>query len=83
MGMGESFARAFDVGADAKPTELLPEAERATFQGIVRADGRVATRNYIGILTTVNCSATAARLVADRFRGAALDAFPNVDALSL
>ncbi len=79
MGMGETFARAFDVGADAKPTVLLPEAERATFQGIVRADGRVATRNYIGILTTVNCSATAARLVADRFRGPALEAFPNVD----
>jgi altronate hydrolase len=79
MGMGESFARTFEVGADAKPTALLPEAERATFQGIVRPDGRVATRNYIGVLTTVNCSATAARLVADQFRGPALEAYPNVD----
>ena len=43
-------------------------ARQATFQGIVRADGRVATRNYIGILTSVNCSATVARMVADHFQ---------------
>ena len=40
----------------------------ATFQGIVRADGRVATRNYIGILSTVNCSATVSRAIAEQFR---------------
>jgi altronate hydrolase len=45
----------------------------------VRDDGRVATRNYIGILSTVNCSATVARGIADHFRGEALAAFPNVD----
>src|ERR687898_129083 len=50
----------------------------ATFQGIVRADGRVATRNYIGILTSVNCSATVARMVADHFKNR-LDKYPNVD----
>ena len=44
----------------------------ATFQGIVRADGRVATRNYIGILSTVNCSATVARGIADAFARGAL-----------
>jgi len=38
-------------------------------QGIVRADGRVATRNYIGILSTVNCSATVSKYVA-RLSGA-------------
>jgi altronate hydrolase len=43
-------------------------AEPATFMGIVRADGRVATRNYIGVLTSVNCSATVARAIADHFR---------------
>ena len=51
--------------------------------GIKRADGRVATRNYIGILTSVNCSATAARAIADHFsrqtNPAALAAYPNVD----
>jgi altronate hydrolase len=51
----------------------------ATFDGIRRSDGRIATRNYIGILTTVNCSATAARAIADHFRGAAMQRWPNVD----
>jgi len=45
----------------------------------VRPDGRVATRNYIGILSTVNCSATVAKYVADAFKGEALAAYPNVD----
>ena len=74
------FARDYAVGADVKP-----EASRleATFMGIKRADGRVATRNYIGILSSVNCSATAARAIADHFskhtNPAALKDFPNVD----
>jgi altronate hydrolase len=50
----------------------------ATFLGIVRADGRVATRNYIGILTSVNCSATVARHIARHFENR-LDDYPNVD----
>ena len=58
-------------------------AQPATFMGIVRPDGRVATRNYIGILTSVNCSATVARAVADYFRRdirpEALADYPNVD----
>ncbi|MEO8122067.1 MAG: UxaA family hydrolase, partial [Rhodoferax sp.] len=60
-----------------------PARREATFMGIKRADGRVATRNYIGILSSVNCSATAARAIADHFsrqnNPAALAAFPNVD----
>ncbi len=75
------FARAHEPGAAVRPTEYA--AEPATFDGIVRADGRVATRNYIGILTSVNCSATAARAIADHFRRdirpEALAPFPNVD----
>jgi altronate hydrolase len=68
------------IGADRRNEPPLPEAEAATFQGILRADGSVATRNYIGVLTTVNCSATVARIVADQFRGPqALADFPNVD----
>ncbi len=61
-----SFARAHDVGAGVQPTAYV--AQPATFDGIVRDDGRVATRNYIGVLTSVNCSATAARAIADQFR---------------
>jgi altronate hydrolase len=50
-----------------------------TFNGIVRPDGRVATRNYVGVLSTVNCSASVARHIADPFRAAPLKDFPNVD----
>jgi altronate hydrolase len=75
------FARAHEPGADARATDYV--AAPATFDGIVRADGRVATRNYIGILTSVNCSATVARAIADHFRRdirpEALKDFPNVD----
>lgn len=75
------FAREHAPGADATPTAFVDAP--ATFDGIVRADGRVATRNYIGVLTSVNCSATAARSIADRFRRdlrpEALAAFPHVD----
>ena len=73
------FARDYEFGADATPTDFIPEAERATFQGIVRADGHVATRNYLAVITSVNCSATVARYICDHFRGPALDAWPNVD----
>ena len=76
LAMGE-FARDYAFGVDAKETQYADPP--ATFQGIVRADGRVATRNYIGVLSTVNCSATVAHGIADAFRGAALELFPNVD----
>jgi altronate hydrolase len=77
------FARAHEPGAGVHPTDFA--ATPATFDGIVRADGRVATRNYIGVLTSVNCSATAARAIADQFRRdihpEALADYPNVDGI--
>ncbi|MDH4095504.1 MAG: altronate dehydratase family protein [Betaproteobacteria bacterium] len=75
LAMGD-FERDYAFCAGVKPVD--PIAPQATFQGIVRADGRVATRNYIGILTSVNCSATVARMVADHFRNNLAD-YPNVD----
>ncbi len=71
------FARDYAFGEAYDATEFV--SEPATFQGIVRADGRVATRNYIGILSTVNCSATVAKHVAEAFKGEALASFPNID----
>ena len=58
------FARDYAFGADVKPAVAPLEA---SFMGFKRSDGRVATRNYIGILSSVNCSATAARAIADHF----------------
>lgn len=73
------FDRDYAYARDYKPVALLPETERATFQGIVRPDGRVATRNYIGIISTVNCSATVVHGVADYFTPERLADYPNVD----
>jgi altronate hydrolase len=75
-----AFERDYAYGADAVPTAYVPPEQRATFQGIVRSDGRVATRNYIGILTSVNCSATTAKIIADSVRASGLLAqYPGVD----
>ena len=75
------FERAYEPGLNAQDTVYAPAP--ASFEGIVREDGRVATRKYIGVLTSVNCSATAARAIADHFRRdihpEALAPFPNVD----
>jgi altronate hydrolase len=48
------------------PSPAQPQLADASFDGIVRDDGRVATRNYLAIVTSVNCSATVAKLVAAR-----------------
>jgi altronate hydrolase len=70
----------YAFGTDYRPVEYVPEAERATFDGFRRADGRVGTRNYVAVLATVNCSSSATRRVAEHFRDPAVMApFPNVD----
>jgi altronate hydrolase len=77
------FDRGHTVGGDVRPVAYVDTP--ATFDGIKRPDGRVATRNYIGVLTSVNCSATVARAIADHFRRdihpEALAAFPQVDGI--
>ncbi|SAL85157.1 altronate dehydratase [Caballeronia terrestris] len=79
MAMGD-FARDYAFGTDVKPTE--PAALPLAFQGLRRPDGRVATRNYIGVISTVNCSATVTKLVTQHFSApGALDAYPNVDGI--
>ena len=73
------FDRDYAFGAEYQPVERVPEAERATFQGIVRDNGEVATRNYIGVLSTVNCSATVVHKIAEWFTPERLADYPNVD----
>ena len=73
--MGD-FERDYAFCADARPTDYV--ADPATFQGYRRADGRAATRNYIGIVTTVNCSAATSRMIAARL-APVLEAYPNID----
>ncbi|MCW2860598.1 MAG: Altronate dehydratase [Actinoallomurus sp.] len=70
----------YAIGQNRGKVVRLPPENRATFDGIVRSDGRVGTRNYIAVIPTVNCSVTAARLVADHVtRSGLLNDHPNVD----
>ena len=73
------FTRDYAHGRDNRPTALLPEAERRTFDGIPRADGTVGIRNYVGILSTVTCSLGTAHLIARRFEAEVMARYPNVD----
>jgi len=74
------FERDYGFCEDARPETILPVENRATFQGYRRAGGRAGTRNYLGILTSVNCSATVARLIAREVeKSGMLDDYPNVD----
>jgi altronate hydrolase len=73
-----ALEHAHAVGADVRPVALYsPEAMRS-FDGYLRADGRVGTRNYVAILSTVNCSATVSQLVRQRFADVSRE-YPHVD----
>ena len=69
-------------GADVQPVDYVPKAERATFQGFVRPGGGVGTRNFIGILSSVNCSATVIKRIAAHFTPERLAAYPHVDGVA-
>ncbi len=75
----QDFERDYAFGAEARPTGFVPEAERATFQGYRRPNGKAGTRNYVGVLTSVNCSATVARYIARAAEEQVRDLYPNVD----
>ena len=64
---------------DVRPVDHLPEAQQASFMGFVRPGGGVGTRNFIGILSSVNCSATVIKRIAAHFTPEKLAAFPHVD----
>lgn len=78
LAVGE-FTRDYAMCADAVESDLLPEAERALFMGYLRPDGRVGTRNYIAVISSVNCSATVSKAVAAHFTAEVMARYPGVD----
>jgi altronate hydrolase len=79
VGMAE-FERDYALGSSVAPVAMVKAAERAAFQGFRRSNGKVGTRNYIGILTSVNCSASVARFMTEAVnRSGILADYPNVD----
>ena len=74
------FERDYAFAQDAREEQLLPPEARATFEGYRRANGKAGTRNYIGVLTSVNCSASVARFMAEAVtRSGILEQYPNID----
>jgi altronate hydrolase len=74
----ESFERDYAFCRDCPPPPAA--AERRTWQGYDRGDGRFGTRNYVAIISTVNCSASTSKYISERVRASGLlRDFPNVD----
>jgi altronate hydrolase len=77
------FTRDYRFAEGARNDEILPPELRATFKGYVRPNGKVGTRNYIGILTSVNCSATVAKFIAEAVnRSNLLEEYPEIDGVA-
>ena len=77
--MGE-LSHDYAFAQAARTEAVLPEPQQASFQGYRRKNGKVGTRNYIGIMTSVNCSATVASHIAKEVeRSGLLDNYPNID----
>ncbi|MDR3373281.1 MAG: altronate dehydratase family protein [Ancalomicrobiaceae bacterium] len=76
----QHFERDHDYGVDAVPEDLLPPEARATFEGYRRPGGKAGTRNYVAVMTSVNCSATVARFMVEAVnRSGILADYPTVD----
>ena len=74
------YARDYTAGTDVRP--IAPAREPRSFQGFARPGGKVGTRNYLAIISTVNCSASVSRYIKDRFREEDLRRdFPNIDGI--
>ena len=72
----------YEFSTNLRPVDFVSPEKRDTFMGYRRANGRVGTRNFIAVLTSVNCSATAARQIAGYFTPERLAAYPNVDGVA-
>ena len=79
LGMGEHTSD-YAHATEAKLLLALPDVR--TFNGYHRADRSVGTRNYLGILTSVNCSGSVAKFIAEAAeKSGLLDDFPNIDGI--
>nr|MCU0901379.1 altronate dehydratase family protein [Cypionkella sp.] len=73
-------AQDYAFASEARP--LPPATEARSFMGFRRPDGKAGTRNYLGVLTSVNCSGSVARFIAEAAeKDPVLSALPNVDGL--
>jgi altronate dehydratase len=74
----QDFARE-PISSEVEPVAYVPEHERRAFLGYQRSDGRVGTRNYVAVISTVNCSAHTTRRIVRHFQDDLRALYPNVD----
>ncbi|GCE30751.1 galactarate dehydratase [Dictyobacter alpinus] len=74
-----TLKQTYEYAVDVRPLAFVAEQERRTFMGYRRPDGKVGTRNYIAIISSVNCSASTVRAIQQHFGPEQLRAYPNVD----
>ena len=78
----KEFSREHDYCSKYKPTMFANSSTQRTFMGFRRKDGRVGTRNFIAVVSTVNCSATVVHEIASYFTPEKLKEYPNVDGVA-
>ena len=78
----KEFNREHEYCSKYKPTKFANTSTQRTFMGFKRKDGRVGTRNFIAVVSTVNCSATVVHEIASYFTPEKLKAYPNVDGVA-
>jgi len=75
----KEFSREFTI---TEKKDVVTEKSNLFFNGILRDNGDVATRNYIGIISTVNCSATVSKMIAEKIKYSnILKDYPNIDGI--
>src|SRR6266446_4038389 len=76
----KDFGRDYQFCVDARPVNYYPADQMRSFQGYLRPGGRVGTRNYLAVISSVNCSASVSHYVKDRFKTEEVRRdFSNVD----
>ena len=76
----KEYEREHSFCVDYEPSDFYPENKRRTFNGFARPGGRVGTRNYVAVISNVNCSNSVSRYVVERFRGEEFQKkYPGID----
>ena len=78
----KEFGREHEYCSKYVPTRFVNSSSERTFSGFKRSDGRVGTRNFIAVVSTVNCSATVVHEIASYFTPEKLTNYPNVDGVA-
>ena len=78
----KEFIREHQYCSKYQPTRFVNASSERSFMGFKRSDGRVGTRNFIAVVSTVNCSATVVHEIASYFTEKKLEKYPNIDGVA-